>query len=330
LILILEAAGRPLLGLARGLEAVGRAVSIARDFDVSSMKSVRAAVERAKPAAVILTGGMEDPLACEEDPAQAFVMNAEGAIHLAAAAMEFSAVPVLISTAAVLGDAGGEHGEDEAPDPRTAYGRSKLQGETFLLRAAKNGLVVRVGHVLEDGLARERGRMREQIEASEREPISVIGAFDLGTAIDRLLAEKATGVVHAACGTVSELELWRTIGARVDATFRKGGAALSCGRLERIGLRLRDWQTALSDAARFDAPAPEPRARIMAQGEAIAGNGPAEIAVLTGKVVVEEREDRILKTGQTAAVEGTYRITAIEASEISILGLLDREISSNG
>jgi dTDP-4-dehydrorhamnose reductase len=327
-ILILEARDRRLSGLARGLQALGRKVAIAEGVELQSMKSVRAAVAAAKPTAVVLTGGMEDPLRCEEDPARAFVLNAEGAIHLAAAAMEFQAIPIAISTAAVLGDRGGEHGEDSPPSPTTTYAKSKHQGETFLLRAAaKRGLILRVGHVFEDGLAAERARLASAITASERELVSPIGAADLGTAIDRLLAASASGVVHVAShdSPVAELSLWRAIASacgvdagRVETSQRQGGAALVSGRLSALGVKLRSWREALEDAASHAAPAVVEPVKKLAAGESLSGQGPIEIEVLAGKIVLESRSDQILKAGQSARIEGTYRIVAIDAAEIAL------------
>jgi dTDP-4-dehydrorhamnose reductase len=310
LILILEAE-RPLAGLARGLEAAGRTVKSAF-VDLGSMKSVRAVVAEAKPEAVIACG-LEDPLACEEEPGRAFLWNAEGAIHLAAAALEFKAVPVMISTAAVFGDAGTEHDEASATDPRTAYAKSKLQGETFLLRAAKSGLVIRVGHVLADGLGEERAQAKSS--ASSREIVSVIGAYDLGIAIDRLLAEKVTGVVHAACGNPTEHSLWSAF-APVEETQRVGGAGLICDRLARI-VTLRSWREALADAARFPAPVVEV-VRTLLAGESFSGDGEVAVSVLSGKVVVELGEDRILKAGASLSISGTYRVVAIDPSSIIV------------
>ena len=306
MILILEAR-RALIGLQRGLEAAGREVAIARDIDIGSMKAVRAEVARAKPAAVVLTGGLEDPLVCEEEPARAFLLNGEGAIHLAAAALEFRAVPIMISTAAVFGDRGGEYGESDQTEPQTAYAKSKLQGETFLLRAARNGIVLRVGTVIEDGHARA-----ERVSASDREIVSVVGAYDLGIAIDRCLAGGIAGVVHAANGNVSEAELAQAIAAQVEVTLRKGGAALLCSRIAA----LRPWREAVEDAMCTSPPVVP--VRTLAPGEAVSGSGPVEVTIVSGKVVIEETEDLIAKAGASVAVTGPYRVVAIDPSQIIV------------
>jgi dTDP-4-dehydrorhamnose reductase len=294
--------------------------------DVASRKLVRAAVERTKPRAVVLTGGLEDAAECEEDPGRAFALNTEGAIHLAMAALEFGAVPVLISSARVF--SAGAHGEGDEPDPTTAYGRSKLQGEQFLTRAAPRSLVVRAGHVLEDGLVMERARLSGPVEAG-RGTVSPIGAADLGSLIADLLARDRTGLFHAssAGAPIREVDLWRAVadhvGGVVIESDRSASSALLASKAEALGLVARDWRESLAEAAgrearRIAVPL-EVRTRLE-PGEARSGRGPVEIEVVSGKLVIEgEGEDRIVKPGRFI-VDGPFRAVAVDRSEIVIRG----------
>ena len=68
------------LALERGLQAEGETVAIDPD-DLSSMKDVRRRVVERRPRALVVTGGLEDPAACEADPDRAFRDNAENVIH---------------------------------------------------------------------------------------------------------------------------------------------------------------------------------------------------------------------------------------------------------
>lgn len=98
--------------------------------DLSSMRSVRDVVMRVKPAAAVLVEGLEDERAAEKDLDRAFRMNAESAIHLAAACLEADAVPVLLAP--------------RFASQATAYGESKEKGVQFLQRANKKAVVLRV------------------------------------------------------------------------------------------------------------------------------------------------------------------------------------------
>ena len=134
--------------IARGLAEKQRAVVVDREVDIGSMRAVRDAVARVKPAAVVLVGAMEDAEACEADPDRAFLLNAEGAIHLAAACLELKAVPVLLSTAEVFSMKGGPWSESDPTSAASAWARSKEKGEQFLSRANKTALVLRTGPIV--------------------------------------------------------------------------------------------------------------------------------------------------------------------------------------
>src|SRR5262249_30647780 len=146
-------------GLKRGLEQEGREVAIDLTVDMSSMKGVRQAVADKKPTAVIMAEAWDDPEACEADPDRAYLRNAETAIHVAAACLEFQAVPVLLSTAEVFGQSGGPWSEGDVPAPASVWAQSRLRGEELLRRAAKNSLILRTGPILGEGFVRERARL---------------------------------------------------------------------------------------------------------------------------------------------------------------------------
>jgi dTDP-4-dehydrorhamnose reductase/mannose-6-phosphate isomerase-like protein (cupin superfamily) len=177
-------------GVARGLEHEGFAVQEDSLPDLSSMRAVRAAVDRTRPTAVVVASALDDAERCESDPDRAFRENAENLIHVAAAAMEFAARPVLVSTAEVFGGRGGPWSESDEPSPLSTCARTRLQGEEFLVRAAKDALIVRTGPVVSAAHA--------EIEPADDEWVSPIAPFDLGRAIAVLIAAGARGVFHAA------------------------------------------------------------------------------------------------------------------------------------
>ncbi|WP_193172505.1 NAD-dependent epimerase/dehydratase family protein [Nisaea nitritireducens] len=79
--------------------------------------------------------------AAEANPERAHAVNAGGAANAVAAATRSRIPLVLISSAAVYGDAGpGAVSEAYPCRPLSAYGADKLQGEQYALKAAENGL----------------------------------------------------------------------------------------------------------------------------------------------------------------------------------------------
>ena len=79
--------------------------------------------------------------AAEANPERAHAVNTGGAANAVAAATRSQIPLVLISSAAVYGDAGpGAVSEDYPCLPLSSYGADKLQGEQYALKAADNGL----------------------------------------------------------------------------------------------------------------------------------------------------------------------------------------------
>ncbi len=69
----------------------------------------------------------------EEEPNLAFAVNAEGVRNIACAARKINVPAIHISTDYVFnGDKDGSYREDDIPDPKSVYGKSKHQGEIYL------------------------------------------------------------------------------------------------------------------------------------------------------------------------------------------------------
>lgn len=78
--------------------------------------------------------------AAEANPERAHAVNAGGAANAVAAAARSHTPLVLISSAAVYGDAGPDAASEDYPClPLSAYGADKLQGEHYALKAAEHG-----------------------------------------------------------------------------------------------------------------------------------------------------------------------------------------------
>jgi dTDP-4-dehydrorhamnose reductase len=129
------------------VEALGpRAVGLTRaDLDVTDREAVLAAVTAAAPEAVVHAAAWTAVDACEQDPDQAFLANATATAHVAEAAAEVGARLCYLSTDYVFdGTKATPYVETDAPNPMSAYGRSKLAGEQA---AGPDALVVRTSWV---------------------------------------------------------------------------------------------------------------------------------------------------------------------------------------
>ncbi|MBK6684087.1 MAG: sugar nucleotide-binding protein [Deltaproteobacteria bacterium] len=336
---------RRLTGLVRGLQEGGSPVVEETVENAASMRDLRAAVARHKPKVVILAESYDDPAACDQDPDRAYRENAEAAISLAAAALEFMARPVLVSTAEVYGQGPGPWSEADPPEPNSNYANSMLRAEQFLARASKLALIVRCSAIYGDGLQDEVERLQGGQGSSSSELLSPISAFELGRAITGLLQAEQTGVVHVVAGgpPASRAEVDQKIlewtglqpGVLRSPTERRRGHALFGDRLRKFH-QPPSWTAALEAAAAL-APPPIPEApatsappaagslrfasgpgyeahlHTLAAGERLPNRvapRPSTLLVTHGKVLVELRVGSAEATDHVLKAKGTLSIPA--------------------
>jgi dTDP-4-dehydrorhamnose reductase len=102
---------------------------------------------------VVVAAGTKDVAGCEADPARAVALNAAPVRTVLEAVRRggLATRVTFLSTDYVFDGARGAYRAEEAPAPRTAYGRSRWLGEQAVLEAGPPHLVVRSGGVLGRG-----------------------------------------------------------------------------------------------------------------------------------------------------------------------------------
>jgi dTDP-4-dehydrorhamnose reductase len=119
-----------------------------RDLDVTDPHAVRAAVRAWAPDVIINAAAYTAVDAAETDVDAAFLLNAAAPGFLARAASENGASFIHVSTDYVFsGDSDRPYSEDDEPDPRSVYGRTKLAGEQAVLALYPAAQVVRTAWV---------------------------------------------------------------------------------------------------------------------------------------------------------------------------------------
>ncbi len=211
---------------------------------------------------------------CETEPDSARRANAEGPGLLAAACRRAGCRMVHVSTDYVFaGDASRPYREDDPPDPKSAYGRSKLEGERRVLEASPEFLVVRtswlfgagrnfVAAVLAQARARRSGQASGPLRVVDDQQGRPTYAVDLAGGLLELLERRAHGLYHLANGGVAswwnlaraaldeagftELTIERIATADLDLPApRPAWSVLDCSKSEALGVRLRSWREAL-------------------------------------------------------------------------------------
>ncbi len=211
---------------------------------------------------------------CELEPERAQRANVTAPELLAELCCRAGIRLVHVSTDYVFpGDGDRPYTEDDAPAPRSAYGRTKLEGERRVRAASDAFLVVRTSWVFGDG----RNFIAAILDQAEKRrlgqvsgPLRVVDdqrgrptyAVDLAEAIRTLVEQRAHGLLHVAnAGTATWWDLARValdeagfadleierIGSdelQVDAP-RPAWSVLDCSRAEALGAKLRSWPEAV-------------------------------------------------------------------------------------
>ncbi len=117
-------------------------------LDVSDLAAVRGAVAAHAPAVVINAAAYNLVDQAESEPEAAQRVNRDGARNLAVAAAERGAALLHVSSDYVFdGEAERPYDERDAPNPLSAYGRSKLAGEEAVRGSNPRHFVVRTAWV---------------------------------------------------------------------------------------------------------------------------------------------------------------------------------------
>jgi dTDP-4-dehydrorhamnose reductase len=143
--------GRGLLGgaLGRLSSPSNPVIALDRDaLDIADEASVRRAVDRYRPWALVNPAAMTDVDGCERDPRAARRANSDGPRVLATVCRDAEVRLVHVSTDFVFDGRKREpYTVEDAPNPLSIYGATKLAGEDAVRALSKDALVVRVAWV---------------------------------------------------------------------------------------------------------------------------------------------------------------------------------------
>jgi dTDP-4-dehydrorhamnose reductase len=123
-----------------------------RALDITDQAKIEDAFDRERPEVLINCAAWTDVDGCEFDSNRAQKANAYGPELLALACRKIGAQLITISTDYVFdGEKDGFYTQRDQPNPQSAYGVSKLEGERRAQQACANTLVVRSGYIFGSG-----------------------------------------------------------------------------------------------------------------------------------------------------------------------------------
>lgn len=258
--------------LAQALQPLGAVKACGRaELDLAWPDILRQTVREFAPQVIVNAAAYTDVDGAEADRQAALAVNAEAPGILAAEAERCGARMVHFSTDYVFdGAAGRPYTEDDAPNPVSAYGASKLEGERAVQKRCKRHLILRTswlysreGKGFFDAIV-QRAKNEKRIQVVDDQFGSPTSVCLLAVATARALeVADATGLYHvAAGGTASRLEFARAIVEALgiacevspakSAEFprparRPANSALANARFAAIfDMELPDWRVALA------------------------------------------------------------------------------------
>jgi dTDP-4-dehydrorhamnose reductase len=242
------------------------------EFDITDEKQCRERVFAFAPDAIIHAAALTNVDYCESHEEEAFLVNGMGTGNLAAAARAASALLVYYSTDYVFDGASqdGYH-EDDATNPISVYGKSKLHGEELVRSLCPDHLILRTSWLFG---CHGKNFIRTIVDAArEGRPLRVVNdqrgsptySLDLAERTLAMLDAGCRGTYHAtnsgAC-TWYELALFCVQWAAVPQAIvepvrtdqyprpapRPANSILANARLVREGFEpMRPWQEAARD-----------------------------------------------------------------------------------
>ena len=184
-------------------------------LDITDRSTIEATFRAVQPDVVIHAAAWTAVDACESDPEKALLVNGTATKYVANAAHAVGAHVVYISTDYVFdGNKNSPYEEDDAPNPQSVYGASKLAGERAL---GETDAIVRIAWVCGfygANMVKTILRLAEQpqLKFVDDQIGNPTFADDASAMIVRLATEKRSGTWHVTNqGDVSWYEFAREV-----------------------------------------------------------------------------------------------------------------------
>jgi len=173
--------------------------------DITDVDAVLKLVRAEKPDVIINCAAHTNVDKCEEQWDLAYKINAIGPRNLSIAATEADAKMIHVSTDYVFeGNGTRPYTEFDAPNPVSAYGKTKLEGENFVKEFAKKHFILRTAWLYGDG----KNFVKTMLALAENhDELNVVcdqvgtptSAVELAKMIHYLEGTENYGTFHATC-----------------------------------------------------------------------------------------------------------------------------------
>lgn len=238
-------------------------------LDITNPMGVMNLIQDVRPQVIINCAAHTQVDLCESDQERAYAINALGPKHLAEAAQAVEARLIHISTDYVFnGEKEEPYNEEDATEPKSVYGATKLAGEEFVKSICENHQIVRTAWLYGEGKNFIRTMLRLAKEGKDIRVVSdqvgsPTSALELARALSFLMDREELGIFHAACDGVTNwyefaLEIFNMADIKVNvepittedywtAAKRPAFSVLETKRLKEMGFFMKHWKSALRE-----------------------------------------------------------------------------------
>ncbi len=175
------------------------------NMDVTDGDKVFKAIAKIRPALLIHAAAFTDVDGCELNPDRAYKVNSLGTKNLALSCRRNGVAMVYISTDFVFnGEKGSPYHEKDTPAPLNSYGKSKLEGERWVIELLDTFFIVRTSWLYgKEGQNFVKaiislGREKEELKVVDDQVGSPTYTLDLAKAIERLIESAPPDLYHIA------------------------------------------------------------------------------------------------------------------------------------
>ncbi len=174
-------------------------------LDITDVDAVMGLVHAEKPDVIINCAAHTNVDLCEKQWDSAYKINAIGPRNLSIAATAVGAKMIHVSTDYVFeGNGTRPYTEFDAPNPISAYGKTKLEGERFVQAFADRYFILRTAWLYGEGKNFVKTMLRlaethEEVSVVEDQVGSPTSAVELARMIHYLEKTDNYGIFHATC-----------------------------------------------------------------------------------------------------------------------------------
>ncbi|MCX5807399.1 MAG: dTDP-4-dehydrorhamnose reductase [Proteobacteria bacterium] len=241
------------------------------EWDITNIEKSEEFIRQYTPDAIINLAAVTNVDGCEDNVELARKVNGEAPGFIAEICEKYHAKLIHLSTDYIFnGKKNTPYIEEDAPDPQSVYGITKLTGERNIMRKNPSSLIIRAEWVYGDGgenfitkikkIADEKG-MVEVVNDQRGAPTY---AKDLALPLKTLIENGNSGIYHIAnSGSCTWFEFAKEIFSQLQTEIevkpitstqlnrkakRPSYSVYDCSKLQKdTGIVMRSWQTALKE-----------------------------------------------------------------------------------